>query len=56
MDEISTEVRKNKWKIFEHEIPFSRGFPKLMRGNMSYLGNAYQFRYFAKEFFDGIDL
>jgi chromosome partitioning protein len=42
--------------LFTHEIPFSRGFPKIMRGDHSYPGNATDFSYFAKEFFDAIGL
>jgi chromosome partitioning protein len=56
MSDIQAEAAKNKWHIFENEIPFSRGFPKIMRGNNSYLGNAVQFKHFAKEFFDSIGL
>ncbi|HEV2097906.1 MAG TPA: ParA family protein [Stellaceae bacterium] len=56
MNEIRTEANNNGWLIFEHEIPFSRGFPKLMRGDYSYQGNAWQFEYFAKEFLDTLGL
>jgi chromosome partitioning protein len=54
--EIQKEAAANKWHIFENEIPFSRGFPKLMRGDHSYSGNAYMFNSFADEFFDRIGL
>jgi chromosome partitioning protein len=56
MHEIRTEANNNGWLIFEHEIPFSRGFPKLMRGDYSYQGNAWQFQYFATEFLNTLDL
>jgi chromosome partitioning protein len=56
MTDIRAEAQRNQWKIFKHEIPFSRGFPKLMRGNYSYLGNAGQFNTFAAEFFTEIGL
>ena len=54
--DIRTEAAKNAWHIFETEIPFSRGFPKIMRGDHSYSGNALIFPVFAKEFFDAIGL
>ena len=54
--EIRVEAIKNSWPIFKTELPFSRGFPKLMRGDLSYSGNAGMFRHFAKEFFDKIGL
>jgi chromosome partitioning protein len=56
MHEIRSEANNNNWQIFENEIPFSRGFPKLMRGDYSYSGNAWQFRYFADEYLDTIGL
>lgn len=49
--DIREEAAKNSWKIFSNEIPFSRGFPKLMRGDYSYSGNADMFHRFADEFF-----
>lgn len=52
MQEIVEEANKNDWHIFDNEIPHSRGFPKLMRGDRSYLGNAERFEEFAAEFFD----
>src|SRR4051812_48926307 len=33
MEDIREEARKNSWHIFGNEIPFSRGFPKIMRGD-----------------------
>ena len=56
IDEIYAEANKNKWHVFENEIPFSRGFPKLMRGYYSYPGNATIFYRFADEFFNRIGL
>ncbi|MGO8189391.1 ParA family protein [Rhizobium leguminosarum] len=54
--DIRAEAAKNAWPIFKTEIPFSRGFPKIMRGDHSYSGNAAMFPYFAKEFFKSIGL
>lgn len=56
LDEIRAEAQKNSWPIFKTQIPFSRGFPKIMRGDHSYSGNAVMFPRFAKEFFDSIGL
>lgn len=56
IDEIRREATKNGWRVFRNEIPFSRGFPKLMRGDYSYLGNASMFYQFADEFFTQIGL
>ena len=49
--EIHEEADKNGWHVFKNEIPFSRGFPKIMRGDFNHLGDASRFRYFASEFF-----
>jgi chromosome partitioning protein len=54
--EINAEASKNGWHVFKHEIPFSRGFPKMMRGDYSYSGNASMFYLFADEFFARIGL
>jgi chromosome partitioning protein len=54
--EIRVEARKNSWPIYKHEIPHSRGFPKIMRGDYSYPGNAPLFAYFADEFFGSLAL
>lgn len=56
LKDIKEEALKNSWPIFATEIPFSRGFPKQMRGDYSYPGNADQFTYFADEFFNTIGL
>lgn len=49
--EIKEEAARNGWHVFENEIPFSRGFPKMMRGDFSYPGDASLFHHFAREFF-----
>lgn len=54
--EIEAETAKNDWHVFKRQIPFSRGFPKIMRGDHSHSGNAVLFHYFAKEFFDHVGL
>lgn len=57
MDEIHKEVEKNRWRIFDKQIPFSRGFPKIMRGDWSYSGKALeQFPHFAREFFHALGI
>ncbi len=57
MSEIIKEANKNDWHIFQKEIPHSRGFPKLMRGDRSSsLGNADQFDLFAQEFFELLEM
>ena len=49
--ELRTEAQDNGWPVFKHQIPLSRGFPKMMRGVFSHLGDAPQFNHFANEFF-----
>jgi chromosome partitioning protein len=56
LSDIRAEAHRNDWHIFKNQIPFSRGFPKLMRGNNSFSGNASRFYRFADEFFDAIGL
>lgn len=57
MNEIYEEAGKNGWHIFENELPHSRGFPKLMRGDFDRLRNALDaFPHFAEEFFERIGL
>ena len=53
MREIRAEAKKRNWHIFKNELPFSLGFPKMMRGrDSSHLGKAeWSFDLFAKEFF-----
>lgn len=54
--DIRAEAKKNGWPIYANQIPHSRGFPKMMRGDNSYSGNAYYFYNFANEFFESIGL
>ena len=57
MEEIGEEAAENGWHIFESEIPYSRGYPKMMRGDWSHLGDApYRMRKFANEFFSSPEL
>ena len=56
MEEIREEAERNGWFIFQNEIPHSRGFPKVMRGGGSHLGNAPRFDGFATEFFQKLGL
>lgn len=56
LQEIQAETARNGWHIFKNEIPFSRGFPKIMRGDFNYSGNADEFYRFADEFFNRIGL
>jgi len=52
--ELEREAERNHWRIFDRQIPLSRGFPKMMRGDFTYRGDAVQFDYFAEEFFEHI--
>ncbi len=54
--EIKHEAKKNGWPLYKNELPHSRGFPKMMRGDYTYLGNATSFYSFADEFFKSIGL
>ena len=56
MREIQEEAEENDWHIFRNQLPHSRGFPKMMRGDFAYLGDATLFQYFAEEFFEVLDL
>lgn len=56
LDDIRGEAAKNGWHIFAQEIPHSRGFPKMMRGDYSYMGNAWMFYRFAHEFFERLGI
>ena len=52
LDEIQEQAERNGWRIFSNRLRYSRGFPKLMRGDYSYPGNANLiFGRFADEFF-----
>ena len=53
MEEIREEARKNGWHIFDNELSYSRGFPKIMRGDTNWLGNSRRsFGRFATELFN----
>jgi chromosome partitioning protein len=54
--EVKFEANKNGWPVYKTEIPHSRGFPKIMRGDYSYSGNAQYFYQFAAEFFQSVGL
>jgi chromosome partitioning protein len=54
--DIRAEAAANEWHVFDNQIPHSRGFPKMMRGDFDYLGNALDYRHFAREFFDEIGI
>ena len=56
LQEIYAEAKKNGWKLFAKEIPYSRGFPKRMRGDWRYPGNSKSFSDFASEFFQRLRL
>lgn len=56
LKEIKVEAKKNGWNVLKNEIPFSRGFPKMMRGDFSYPGNSYKFYSVADEFLKIIGL
>jgi chromosome partitioning protein len=56
MADVKKEAATNGWPVFKTELQFSRGYPKIMRGDNSYSGNASLFPRFAKEFFDAIGL
>ena len=57
LDEIHQQAERNGWHIFSNRLSYSRGFPKLMRGDYSYSGNAnLMFRRFADEFFARLGL
>ncbi|MDE0135715.1 MAG: ParA family protein [Acidimicrobiaceae bacterium] len=40
MVEIKNEAAQHDWRIFSNQIPYSRGFPKMMRGDYNWLGKA----------------
>lgn len=40
MADIRGEAAEHSWRIFSNQLPYSRGYPKMMRGNYSWLGNA----------------
>ena len=54
--EIRDEAEKSRWHIFESQMPLSRGFPKMMRGDFTHRGDADLFNNFASEFFKELGL
>ena len=54
--EIRNAARTNGWHVFERQIPLSRGFPKMMRGDFNHLGDAPLYHLFAEEFFQRLGL
>ena len=56
LQDIWEEADENGWELFTNEIPHSRGFPKRMRGDYRYSGNAQLFHLFAAEFFQRLGL
>ena len=56
LSEIMSQAAKNGWPIFKNELGYSRGFPKMMRGDYSWLGNAQDyFDRFAVEVFNSLN-
>ena len=52
MGEIREQATRNGWRIFDSQITYSRGFPKLMRGDTSHSGDSRTVMdRFADEFF-----
>ena len=56
ISQIYREADNNDWYVFKNQIPLSRGFPKMMRGNFTHLGDAPLYRHFAREFFERLGL
>lgn len=56
MAEIVAEAHANGWPIYENEMLHSRGYPKLMRGDNSYTGNAAYFPAVAIEILQSLGL
>ena len=55
MAEIREEAGKNGWYVFENQLPHSRGYPKMMRGDYTRLGSAPAgFQPVADEFFENL--
>ena len=56
VEEIKDAAENNGWHVFDNELGFSRGFPKIMRGDNSYSGDSLEmFNRFADEFFDRLE-
>ena len=57
MAEIRREAAENDWRIFDNQITYSRGFPKLMRGDTNHPGDSQAVMdRFADEFFSRPEL
>ena len=56
LNDIKKEATANGWKLFRNELPHSRGFPKLMRGDYKHPGNSVQFWNFAREFYERLEV
>lgn len=56
MAEIEAEATKNGWPIFTRQMYHSRGYPKMMRGDNSYSGDARYFPWVADEVFSSLGL
>ena len=56
MNEIQVESEEQGWHVFGNQLPLSRGFPKIMRGDFSYSGNAHQYKKLAREVFDRLGI
>ena len=55
MKDIRVKARRNSWHVFPVQLPLSRGFPKMMRGNLVHLGDApHSFDAFAAQFFERV--
>lgn len=54
--DIRKEAAANGWKLFDNELPHSRGFPKRMRGDYRHPGNSVLFSRFAHEFYERLGL
>jgi chromosome partitioning protein len=56
MFSILEECERNQWHVFSKQMYHSRGYPKLMRGDYSYPGDAALFWTFADELFAHLGL
>ena len=55
MNDIYTDAEENGWCVFENQLPYSRGYPKMMCGDYNWLGKAEAgFRPVADEFFESL--
>ena len=55
LTDIYSDSEQNGWYIFRNQLPHSRGYPKLMRGDYSWPGKAISgFRPIAEEFFENL--